>query len=59
MTFDEITASNLVKVDLAGEKVMKSPYEINPAGFAIHSAIQSAEDAKCVLHVHSVKTAPP
>jgi ribulose-5-phosphate 4-epimerase/fuculose-1-phosphate aldolase len=55
MTFDEITASNLVKVDLGGNKVMNSPYEINPAGFTIHSAIHDArEDASCVLHVHSV-----
>ncbi len=55
MTFDEITASNLVKVDLDGNKVMASPHEINPAGFTIHSAIHAArEDAKCVLHVHSV-----
>ncbi len=54
MTFDEVTASNLVKVDLAGRKVMDSPYEINPAGFVIHSAIHAArEDAKCILHVHS------
>jgi ribulose-5-phosphate 4-epimerase/fuculose-1-phosphate aldolase len=55
MTFDEITASNLVKVDLDGNKVMESPYEINPAGFIIHSAIHAArEDAKCVFHVHSI-----
>jgi ribulose-5-phosphate 4-epimerase/fuculose-1-phosphate aldolase len=55
MTFDEITASNLVKVDVEGHKVMNSPYEINPAGFTIHSAIHAArEDAHCVLHVHSV-----
>ncbi|MBI4852947.1 MAG: class II aldolase/adducin family protein [Acidobacteria bacterium] len=55
MLFDEITASSLVKVDLEGKKVMESPYEINPAGFTIHSAIHSArEDAKCVLHTHSV-----
>jgi ribulose-5-phosphate 4-epimerase/fuculose-1-phosphate aldolase len=55
MTFDEITASSLVKVDLDGKKVMDSPYEINPAGFTIHSAIHaSREDANCVLHVHSV-----
>jgi ribulose-5-phosphate 4-epimerase/fuculose-1-phosphate aldolase len=55
MTFDEITASDLVKVDLGGNKVVDSPYEINPAGFTIHSAIHAArEDAKCVLHVHSV-----
>jgi ribulose-5-phosphate 4-epimerase/fuculose-1-phosphate aldolase len=58
MTFDEITASSLVKVDLDGNKVMDSPYEINPAGFTIHSAIHAArEDAKCVLHVHSVNGA--
>jgi ribulose-5-phosphate 4-epimerase/fuculose-1-phosphate aldolase len=43
------------KVDLDGNKVMRSPHEINPAGFTIHSAIHAArEDAKCVLHVHSV-----
>ncbi len=58
MTFDEVTASNLVKVDLAGRKVMDSPYEINPAGFTIHSAIHEArDDAKCVLHVHSINGA--
>ena len=55
MFFDEITASSLVKVDLDGRKVMDSPYEVNPAGFTIHSAIHAArEDAKCVLHVHSL-----
>ena len=55
MLFDEITASSLVKVDLEGNKVLDSPYEINPAGFTIHSAIHAArEDAKCVLHTHSV-----
>jgi ribulose-5-phosphate 4-epimerase/fuculose-1-phosphate aldolase len=53
--FDEITASSLVKVDLEGRKVEDSPYDVNPAGFIIHSAIHAArEDAKCVLHVHSV-----
>src|ERR1700723_1481759 len=58
MTFDEITASSLVKVDLDGNKVVESPYEINPAGFTIHSAIHAArEDAHCVLHVHSVNGA--
>src|SRR5580704_11831815 len=55
MLFDEITASSLVKVDLAGKKVMESPYEINPAGFTIHSAVHAArENAMCVLHVHSL-----
>ncbi len=55
MLFEEITASSLVKVDLGGRKVMPSPFEINPAGFVIHSAIHAArEDAKCVLHLHSL-----
>ena len=55
MTFDEITASSLVKIDHDAQKVMASPYEINPAGFTIHSAIHAARDnARCVLHTHSV-----
>ena len=54
MMFEEITASSLVKVDLAGEKVMESPFEINPAGFVIHSAVHEArEDAQCVIHLHT------
>ena len=55
LMFSEITASSLVKVDLQGNKVVDSPYEINPAGFTIHSAVHAArEDANCVLHVHSI-----
>lgn len=55
MMFDEITASSLVKVGLDGEKVMDSPFEVNPAGFTIHSAVHEArEDARCVLHIHSI-----
>ncbi len=54
MMFGEITASSLVKVDLQGHKVAASPYDINPAGFTIHSAIHAArEDAQCVMHLHS------
>ena len=55
MLFEEITASSLVKVDLAGRKVTDSPYDINPAGFTIHSAIHAARaDAKCVVHTHTL-----
>jgi ribulose-5-phosphate 4-epimerase/fuculose-1-phosphate aldolase len=54
MMFDEVTASSLVKVDLDGKIVMKSPYFINPAGFTIHSAVHAArEDALCVMHLHT------
>jgi ribulose-5-phosphate 4-epimerase/fuculose-1-phosphate aldolase len=55
MMFEEITASSLVKIDLQGNKVLDSPYEINPAGFTIHSCIHAArEDVACVIHVHSL-----
>lgn len=55
MMFDEITASSLVKIDKAGNKVMESEYDINPAGFTIHSCIHAArKDAMCVLHTHSL-----
>src|SRR2546425_3559971 len=54
MMFEEVSASNLVKVDLDGDKVMDSPYFINPAGFTIHSAVHAArEDALCVIHLHT------
>lgn len=54
MMFDEVTASSLVKVDLQGNKVMASEYDINPAGFTIHSAVHEArDDALCVIHLHT------
>lgn len=54
MMFEEITASSLVKVDLQGNIVMDTDYNINPAGFTIHSAVHEArEDAKCVIHLHT------
>jgi ribulose-5-phosphate 4-epimerase/fuculose-1-phosphate aldolase len=53
--FDEITASSLVKIDLQGRKVQDSPFEVNPAGFVIHSAIHAARhDARCVMHTHTL-----
>ena len=55
LLFEEITASSLVKIDLDGKKLLPSPYEINPAGFTIHSAIHAARaDVQCVLHTHSL-----
>ena len=54
MMFHEITASSLVKVDLAGKKLMDSPYDINPAGYTIHSAVHEVRhDVGCVLHIHT------
>ena len=58
LRFDEITASNLVKIDIEGNIIDKNcPFEINPAGFTIHSAVhQARHDDQCVLHVHSNET---
>jgi len=54
MFFGEMTASMLVKVDLDGNVIDKTPYFINPAGFTIHSAIHAArEDAHFVMHLHT------
>jgi ribulose-5-phosphate 4-epimerase/fuculose-1-phosphate aldolase len=54
LMFDEITASSLVKVDQQCNKLIDSPFPVNPAGFVIHSAIHAVRaDAGCVLHTHS------
>jgi ribulose-5-phosphate 4-epimerase/fuculose-1-phosphate aldolase len=55
LLFSQMTASNLVKVDLEGRIVEETPYQVNPAGFVIHSAVHAARpDAKCVIHTHTV-----
>ncbi|MEP6722217.1 MAG: class II aldolase/adducin family protein [Variovorax sp.] len=55
MLFRDITASSLVKIDLEGRILDDSPYDVNPAGFTIHSAVHAARhDAACVLHTHTV-----
>jgi len=52
--YNEVTASNLVKIDTEGKKLDNSPYPVNPAGFVIHSAIHRASDkAHCVMHTHT------
>jgi len=53
-TFDEICASDLIKVDRDGRAVDATPNEIPMAGFVIHSAVHMArEDARCVIHLHT------
>jgi len=52
--YKEVTASNLVKVDIQGNIVEDSDYPVNPAGMLIHSAVHGArEDAHCIGHIHS------
>jgi ribulose-5-phosphate 4-epimerase/fuculose-1-phosphate aldolase len=56
MTYDEITASSLVKIDFDGKIVQDSGtgYGINHAGFVIHSAVHRGRpDVACVIHTHT------
>jgi ribulose-5-phosphate 4-epimerase/fuculose-1-phosphate aldolase len=54
LMFDEINASSLVKVDQQCNKMIASPFPVNPAGFVIHSAVHEARpDVQCVLHTHT------
>jgi len=52
--YSEVTASNLVKVDINCNVVEETDYAVNPAGMLIHSAIHAArDDAHCIGHIHS------
>jgi ribulose-5-phosphate 4-epimerase/fuculose-1-phosphate aldolase len=53
--YSEVTASNLVKIDAAGNKLdPANPHPVNPAGFTVHSAIhQQVANAHCVMHTHT------
>lgn len=54
LRFDEICASNLVKVDLEGNIIGDPSQEINPAGYVIHSAVHRIRpDVHCVMHTHT------
>lgn len=54
--YSEVTASNLVKIDIDGRNVGPSPYPVNLAGFVIHSAIHAnREDAHCIMHTHTTE----
>jgi len=53
--YEQITASSLVKIDVDGRKIDDSPYDVNEAGFVIHSAIHMARpDLHAVMHTHTV-----
>ena len=55
LNYDEITASNLVKIDCDGNIIGESDYPVNHAGFIIHSAVHMAnlDEHKCVMHTHT------
>ena len=52
--YREVTATNLVTIDLAGDPVRPTGHPINRAGFVIHSAIHGARpQVRCVMHTHT------
>lgn len=54
LCFEEVTASNLVKVNLRGEVVDGTGRRVNPTGFTVHGAVHAARpEIQCVIHLHS------
>lgn len=52
--FDEITASSLVKINHAGEKVGESAYPVNPSSFVVHYSVYRVRaDVGAVIHLHT------
>jgi ribulose-5-phosphate 4-epimerase/fuculose-1-phosphate aldolase len=52
--YSEVTASNLVKINLKGEVLDGSAHRINPAGFVVHATLHAGIDgAHCVMHTHT------
>ena len=52
--YSEVTASNLVKIDIHGTILDGSTYPVNPAGFTVHAAIHDAKpEAHCIMHTHT------
>ena len=54
LLYSEVTASNLVKIDIDGHILDGSPYPVNRAGFTQHSVFhRHLTDAHCVIHTHT------
>jgi ribulose-5-phosphate 4-epimerase/fuculose-1-phosphate aldolase len=52
--YSEVTASNLVKIDILGKILDDSVYPVNPAGFTVHAAIHdNLPEAHCIMHTHT------
>jgi len=55
LNYDEVTASNLVKIDVEGNVIGNGEHPVNFAGFIIHSAIHMtrSEQNHVVMHTHT------
>lgn len=52
--FSEVTASNLVKIDIDGNTLDDSPHPVNLAGFVQHAVFhRHLPDAHCIMHTHT------
>jgi ribulose-5-phosphate 4-epimerase/fuculose-1-phosphate aldolase len=52
--FSEVKASNLVKIDIDGNKLDDSPYPVNRAGFVQHAVFhRNLPDVHCIMHTHT------
>lgn len=55
--FSEVKASNLVKIDIDGNKLDDNPYPVNLAGFVQHALFhRHLDDAHCIMHTHTTAT---
>jgi ribulose-5-phosphate 4-epimerase/fuculose-1-phosphate aldolase len=55
MLFEEVTASNLVEVDITGASTSGSGITVNPAGWIVHrTAYEAGPDAQSVMHLHTI-----
>lgn len=55
--FSEVTASNLVKIDIDGNTLAPTDYPVNLAGFVQHSLFhRHLADAHCIIHTHTTAT---
>ncbi|XP_043939012.1 beta-adducin isoform X2 [Protopterus annectens] len=60
LSYSEVTASSLIKVNTLGEEVEKgsTSFQVDTAGFSLHSAIYAARpDVRCIIHLHTPATA--
>lgn len=58
LLYDEVTASNLVKIDVEGNNVGPSQYMVNKAGFTQHAYFHKTlgDRAHAICHVHTTET---
>ncbi len=54
LLFEEVTASNLLTVNIDGNNVGSVPGEVNPAGWVVHHTVfEGFPDTACAMHLHT------